>query len=208
MSQSSKDQRRANPTSSATTRDSLVHATRECVRRSGIAGTTSRQIAATADVNLGSITYYFGSKDALVAEALFGELEGRLAAVLDALDSEQPAATRLLNAVQQVVVEFEQSADDVPVYLNALMLGTEEGPMAERAAELLADVRTRLAHVIEILVAEGVVSNWVSPDAMAALIIAAANGMALQTRLEPQGADMASMAGQLAGLLLAASATL
>src|SRR5262245_7221419 len=51
-------------------RDRLVDATRACVRARGVADTSSRLIAETADANLGAITYYFGSKDELVAAAL------------------------------------------------------------------------------------------------------------------------------------------
>ena len=73
------------------------------------------------------------------------------------------------------------------------------------AQALLSDLRERLGSVIQQLKADGVISSWVEPDAMAALLIAAGNGIALQTQLDPEGATAAQLAGQLSGLLLAAS---
>jgi AcrR family transcriptional regulator len=198
-------QRRASPGTEAGTRTDLLAAARECVRTHGLAGTTSRLIANAAGANLGAITYYFGSKDELVAEALFGELERRLGPVLELLEQERPAPERLIEAVRGLTVEFERSVDDVPVYLNALLLGTEAGPLGERARRLLATLRTRLVAVIADLRDAGVVAGWVSPDAMATLLVAAGNGIALQTRLEPGTAVVGELAGQLAHLLLAAS---
>ena len=170
-----------------------------------MAKTTSRLIAGAAGVNLGSITYYFGSKDELLAEALFGELSTRVAPVMDTLEGDDPAPARLLSAVQGLIAEFESSAADVPVYLNALVLSTEPGPLADRARALLADLQQRLASVIAQLKADGVIAAWVDPGPMASLLIAAANGIALQTQLDPDGPAAAQLAGQLASLLLAAS---
>ena len=201
-----KEQRRASESSDSETRLALLAAGRDCVREHGLAKTTSRLIAGAAGVNLGAITYYFGSKDDLLAEALFGELSARLAPVMDMLESDDPAPSRLLRAVQELIAEFENSAQDVPVYLNALVLSTEPGPLADRARALLSDLRERLASVIIQLKDEGLIAAWVDPGPMASLLIAAGNGIALQTQLDPEGSTAAELAGQLAGLLLAASA--
>ena len=52
------------------TRQRLLDATRRCISAKGLAATTSRDITAEAAANLAAITYHFGSKDELVAEAL------------------------------------------------------------------------------------------------------------------------------------------
>lgn len=198
-------QRRSKTDSDASTRSALLAAARNCVGEHGIAQTTSRLIAASAGANLGAITYYFGSKDDLIGEALFGELERRLAPVMSVLETDSPAPARLLSAVQELTIEFERSDDDVPVFLNALLLSTQAGPVGDRGRRLVAEFRSRLAAVIHQLVGDGVIATWVKPDPMASLLISAANGIALQTRLEPGGAGVTDMVGQLAGLLLAAS---
>lgn len=188
------------------TRAALLVAARACVRRHGIAGTTSRLIAGEAGANLAAITYYFGSKDALVAEALFGDLAHRLAPVLDLLEGDAPAATRLIEAVRVLVSEFDRSADDVPVFLEALMLCTGEGDLADQGRELIADLRQRLTLVIGRLVADGMVAPWVDPPAMASLLIATANGIVLQSQLQPRDDHLvATLTAQFANLLLAAA---
>jgi len=205
MINSTRGQRRASEATDSETKIALLDAGRACVREHGLGRTTSRLIARTAGANLGAITYYFGSKDDLLAEALFGELSTRLIPVMETLEGTDPAPSRLLSAVQDLVAEFESSAEDVPVYLNALMSSIEPGPLAERAHELLSDLRGRLASVIDQLKAEDVIPHWVDPDAMASLLIAAAHGIALHTQLDPEGSTAAHLAGQLAGLLLAVS---
>lgn len=171
-----------------------------------MAGATSRRITAAAGTNLAAITYWFGSKDALVAEAIFGDLERRLAPVLAGLEADEPPATRLMGALRSLTAELERSADDIPLYLDALVLGAGPSPLAERGRRLVAHLRARLAAVISVLVTEGAVAAWVEPEAMASLLIAAANGTALQTRLDPEGPDVTAAAAQLANLLLGASA--
>ena len=205
MSEGTRRQRRASGPSDAAARLALLAAGRSCVRDHGLAKATSRLIAGTADVNLGAITYYFGSKDDLLAEALFGELSARIEPVMATLEGNDPAPGRLLRAVQELITEFERSAPDVPVYLNALVHSTEPGPLADRARTLLSDLHDRLAAVIAQLKADGVIAGWVDPPVMASLLVATGNGIALQTQLDPEGPSAAQLAAQLSGLLLAAS---
>ena len=51
-------------------RDRLLKGALECLKANGYARTTARDIAAAADANLASIGYHFGSKEALLNEAL------------------------------------------------------------------------------------------------------------------------------------------
>lgn len=197
-------QRRASPETDAATRTALLDATRDCVRDHGIAGATSRRIAAAAGANLGAITYYFGSKDALVADALFGEISRRLDPVFSVLESDLDAPTRLMSGVAVVTTEFARVRDDVPVFLHALMSSIDDGPLADRGRALVVTLRQRLTHVVGQLVDDGFVAPWVQPDAMASLLVAVANGVALSSRLDPDGPSVGDIVGQLAGLLLAA----
>ena len=189
--------------SSERTRDALLVAAREVVRDKGLVGATSREITAAADANLAAITYHFGSKDELVAEALFGEIQRRVTPVLDALDGEGDPATRLLAAVQDLLGEFERSRRETVVYLEALLLATRDAKYRRSALRIYRTISARLTSTISELIDDGVVPGWVDPAAMASLIMAVANGVALQTQLDPRGPDQVAMAGQFATLLLA-----
>src|SRR2546429_8536408 len=51
-------------------REQLLEGAIECLRTKGYARTTARDIANAADANLASIGYHFGSKEALLNEAI------------------------------------------------------------------------------------------------------------------------------------------
>lgn len=50
-------------------RSRIVSAAIECIERYGVGGVTIRRIAEVAEVNSAAISYYFGSKDNLIASA-------------------------------------------------------------------------------------------------------------------------------------------
>lgn len=198
--------RAADEARSADTREKLLSAARRCVRDHGLAGATSRQITQTAGVNLAAITYHFGSKDELVAEALFSDLERRISPVLELFDETDEPAEALLRAVQVLLAEFERSRPDTLLYLETLFLATRDARYRRSARRLSRDVRSRLRDHIAALIEQGTIPTWIEPEAMSALILAVANGIALQTCLDPTGPDAPVMAGQFAGLLLAVAA--
>ncbi len=59
------DPTRADPTRADATRAALVRAALELFGRQGFDGTSTRQIAAAASANIGSIAYHFGGKEGL-----------------------------------------------------------------------------------------------------------------------------------------------
>jgi AcrR family transcriptional regulator len=201
----SANQRRARSSVASDTRDDLLRATRACVRDKGLAATTSRDITRAAGANLAAITYHFGSKDDLVAAALFEEIERRVRPALDLLSADGEPTELMLRAVQELLAEFDRSRRDTLVYFEALLLATRDAGYRRSALGVYRSISTRLAEVITELMGAGVVPAWVEPEAMASLILSVANGIALQTRLDPRGPDHTAMAGQFASLLLSAS---
>jgi AcrR family transcriptional regulator len=197
-------QRRAVPGPSDT-RQALLDAARQCVREQGIAGATSRQITAVAGANLAAITYHFGSKDDLLAEALFEEIDRRIQPALLRLEAGGDPAAGMLQAVSELLTELERSQRDTVVYLEALLQAARDRRYRRRALKLYRSVGRRLDSLITTMRDDGVVPPWVEPAAMASLVLAVANGIALQTQLDPSGPGHGALAGQFAGLLLAAA---
>jgi AcrR family transcriptional regulator len=187
------------------TRARLLDAARVCVRRHGLAGATSREITSEADANLAAITYHFGSKDDLIAEALFGELQRRVQPALALLDAPGPPAAQLLDVVRLLSEEFERSRQDTVVYFEALLLALRDQRYRRSALDLYRSLRHRLGDTVGQLQGQGIVPAWVSPEATAGLILAIANGIALQSELDPDGPDHRAISGEFAQLLLAAS---
>jgi len=85
-----------------------------------------------------------------------------------------------------------------------LLLAAREDRYRARALALLQSLRHRLADTLQELAEQGQVPAWVRPEPMAGLIIAVANGIALQSQLDPDGPDHLDLAAQFAQLLLAA----
>lgn len=197
-------QRRSKSVRETTTRSDLLAAARVCVRDRGLAGTTSRDITTLAGANLAAITYHFGAKEDLVAEALFDELRRRIEPALDVLRGDADPVTAMFAAVTRLTSDFEAHREDAPLYLEALVAATRPGPYAKTARTLLRRIRARLADRITELSTDDLVPAWVDPDAMAALIIAVANGVVLQVSIDGRGPTHGAIAGQFASLLVSA----
>lgn len=191
----------------ATTRSDLLAASREAIVEGGLAAATAREVTGRANANLASIGYHFGSKDELLAQALVAEVEELVAPVLAALASEQDAAGRATDAVALLDDRFATVQRRVPALMAALAMAPHAPAVRTHLAELVDDVRTRLAADIQGQLDAGQLARWVEPVAMASLIVAVVEGVVVSAALEPDpppGTDHRSVAGQLLFLLLAA----
>jgi AcrR family transcriptional regulator len=186
------------------TRDQLIRATREAIRDVGMPATTAREIVGRASANLASIPYHFGTKDALVAEALVAEAHELVAPVLTLLSGDRPAAERATEAVAMLSELFEASRPQVPVYLAALAAAPHAPGVRSGLGSLWADLRARLADDIARQVEEGRLPQWVSPSAMAGAILSLVNGVIVASVIDPDGPGHREMAAQFLALLLAA----
>jgi AcrR family transcriptional regulator len=185
------------------TRQRLLQATRDCLGRRGLANTTSRQIARTAEANLAAITYYFGSKDELVTAALVEGLREWLGPTIEVLAGGGDAAQRTLAAIQALTATFGAHRADALVYLEALVQATRTESLQRGLLRLWDELGGLLAAQMTEMQAAQTLPSWVEPQAMASLFIAVANGLVMQATLDPRGPDLAAMAGQFGALLLA-----
>jgi AcrR family transcriptional regulator len=201
------EQRRAKNHRDTGTRNRLIDAAQRCVRTRGLTRTSSRGITELAGANLASITYYFGSKENLVALALAKELQEWLQPVLDRLRESDDPALRLLAAVEVLNTTFETRRSQAPALLDAFVHGAQHATAQSPVAKTWASVREQLAEVIAELRVGGAIPNWVEPDAMAALIMAVAAGTVLGSAVEPTAINHRDIAAQFTGLLLAAATT-
>jgi len=189
----------------ASTHDRLLEATRDCVREAGVANTTSRAITSRAGANLAAITYHFGSKDRLVADALLSSIRGRLGPALDVLRREDlDPPTRVLAAVAALQSAFLEAVEDAPAYLEALVQARHLPALEAGVQELFSELREFFSAQITDQRDRAELPSWVDPAAMATLILATANGIVLQAALDAGAADFATVGGQFVQLLLAA----
>jgi AcrR family transcriptional regulator len=186
------------------TAPALRAATRACIARKGLAATTSRDITAEAGANLQAITYHFGSKDRLVADALLEGMRTSLAPTIAVLAGDGDPAARTVAAVQSLLATFEEQRADAAAYLQAIAHAPAADPLREGVVALWGELRALLASDVRAMQATGELGAWVDPEAMAAVLVAVANGFVVQAIVDPTGPSLATLAAQFANLLLAA----
>jgi AcrR family transcriptional regulator len=184
----------------------LLAAALEVVTASGVAATTSRQIASAAGTNLQAITYHFGSKDELVAQALVGAVRQWVQPALTTLrDLATDPAGHLVQAAFGLRSVLTDALPRVPAYIEALALVPRSEQFRDQIRALLAELRGVLAAALRELKNAGAIADWVDPESMAALVIAAADGAAIHLAIDPGGLDVDDLLDQAVELLLAAS---
>jgi AcrR family transcriptional regulator len=192
--------------SPVSTADRLVDATLECLRERGLVATTSRHIAAAAGANLQSITYHFGSKDALIGEAMTRAVRRWLEPALEALRREGDPAARLLGAASALRASFELARDTLPVYVEALGHAGRSTTVHGAVTATRDELRSVLQEQVADLRHRGYLSGWVDPAAMATLLVALLDGLALHAAARPDSVDPDLLLHQVVQLLLAARA--
>src|SRR5215210_4180972 len=83
----------------------LVAAARESIRKRGVAGTTFDRIAPQAGVSRGSIAWYFGTKERLLAEMMRTDADRRLSRMRERL-AEARSGDDLIAACAALLHEF------------------------------------------------------------------------------------------------------
>ena len=186
------------------TRQRLLSATRTCLATKGFAATTSRDIAAEAGANLAAITYHFGSKDRLVAEALLETLRAWLQPTLDVLRGDGDPTARTLSGIQTLTATFEAHRHEASTYLQAMVEAPRMQPLQDGIVALWTELRLLPVDQMRVMQEDGELAAWVDPEAMSSVLLAVANGLVLQVTVDPDGPALSTMAGPFGALLLAA----
>ena len=180
-------------------REELLAAARRLLEERGYAHITARDLVAASGTNLASIGYHFGSKAALLNEAIeaaFSDWAEQLAAFVMS-DAE---ATPLQRASATWVAALER----MPMHRPILQAYVEALAQALRVPELraqLAEHYRRARHMVATLVAASLGDGSADDPrcaAVATLVIAACDGLALQSLLAPD--EMPSADDLTAGL--------
>jgi AcrR family transcriptional regulator len=135
-------------------REDLIAAATKVIVRDGVAAATTRRIAAEAGVPLGTVHYWFASKDDLLAavvEAVLGDLESAVAATqIQATRPDDSDAPDLLESCRAAwrVVEADEPGRQLSLYeLTTVALRTPD--MEEVAAKQYGSYRTAAAHAVQ-----------------------------------------------------------
>ncbi len=199
------DQRRAAGASDAETQHHLLASTQQLLGTVGAAALTSRTIAEAAQANLGSITYYFGSKDDLIAQAMLSLARELLEPVVEVLGSDRDAVSKLFDTVAVLNDTLADHHTEAATYVQVLAAASLGAPIADELRQLLDLIETLLSDQIDAQQRVGLLPPWITPPAMAQLIVALAHGTLTVSAVEPNRIDTTAISSQFAQLLLAAS---
>jgi AcrR family transcriptional regulator len=168
-------------------REQLLQGAIECLRTKGYARTTARDIAAAANANLASIGYHFGSKEALLNEAILRTCEqwtDRLGEAAFAGEDESP-----LDQIAASWVAMMNSFEDLrPVLVGLIEAVGQSAWSPDLRHELAAHYRTSREQVTAMVrqsLGEGVDEAGIDPNVISSFLIAVCDGLVLQWLLDP-----------------------
>src|SRR4051794_14413771 len=184
-------------------RDALLDAAKRLLREQGYARITARDLVAASGTNLASIGYHFGSKEALLNEAIgasFNEWNEHLlqAAMVDA--DAQPLE-RLMTSWRAMLGDFEAARPIFVAFLEALAQAERSPHLRAQLAGQYEGMRRDVgATISEVIGGE-------DGEVLASFVIAVCDGLLIQAFLDPERApDAGRLEAALARGLAAALA--
>jgi AcrR family transcriptional regulator len=187
-------------------REDLLAGARRCLEERGYARTTARDLVAASGTNLASIGYHFGSKEALLNEAIAAsfqewaqrvhdlafEVDGAVDGAVDGGTAPDPSAL-LAASYDAMLTSFAEYRGLAVAFVEALAQAERQPELRRQLAQAYADGRTQVAAMISELAGDLPAEQ---ARAFASFQIAVCDGLLVQWLLDPDatppGAEMAS----------------
>ena len=190
-----------------TARDRLIAATRRVITEHGVVGASSRTITTAAGENLASITYYFGSKDALVTTALIAHVRDLIDPVLVELHADRPLPEKLLRCVTLLNALFSEHHNELPAFVECLATASRNPAVAAELQALSERLTGAISDEIGRQQTANAIPPWVDPQPMAQLIVSIVHGVIVRATTDTTFAtsDAFAIGHQFIALTAAAS---
>ena len=168
-----------------TTADTIVDAMRTAVAQRGVAGSTFDHVAKQAGVSRGLLHYYFGTKERLLAEVVRRDSDLRISELEERLEGARSAD----DFVALLRTSLERMLADDPQYVALVFelftLSQRNEEIAAEFAQLLRRGREHVAALLDAKQREGVVHLHAGAEAVADVIFALGDGLAIRMLAEP-----------------------
>jgi AcrR family transcriptional regulator len=165
-------------------REALLEAAVACLQEKGYARTTARDLVAASGTNLGAIGYHFGSKDALLTEALAESVRTWLAE-LGRLAARLPEDTTLGEAMRELAAELypalERGAPLVAAFFEALAQARRSDEVRDQLASAYEEFRLAGAEIVAGMGHE----DTADARAVSSVLMALIDGLMIQWFLDP-----------------------
>ena len=174
----------------------IVAAARPLLAAQGLAHTTMRQIAETAGVSLGTLSYHFTGLDEVLAEVIAAEMEWFYQPVVDTIDDGLTAREALHRVIESLLASDEATHEHWRLWLDFWSLAAHDEAFAERHAEAYARWRTDLLTVFDRGARDGSL-RVDDRDAAVTDLMALLDGLATHAFLPGQGLRVPQARGRL-----------
>lgn len=172
---------------SATVREKLLQGALDCLQERGYGNTSSRDIVRTAGVNLASINYHFGSKEALLNDALgqcFATWNQRVQQAFD-----QSAATSPYEQIRAVLAatidSFAQIRPAVHACIESYAPALRSQDLRDRLASGYAEVRQHSVDLAKAALAGTDIELPESLPTIVTVLMAIIDGLMIQWIADP-----------------------
>jgi AcrR family transcriptional regulator len=192
------------------TKTALMDAAKRLVAERGYAGTSVRDIAAAAPANLAAVNYHFGSREALLDEAVlecFLDWTRRFE-LLSQADPHASSMDRMTAGARALMADLPTAQPLFAAFLEALLRARRSPALRARLADHYAEQRRRVAAVIAAPTSDRPSAGLPqdrstspptarAPEILASLLIAFVDGLLLQSLVDPDAvptvADLAAL---------------
>ncbi|KZS55307.1 TetR/AcrR family transcriptional regulator [Mycobacterium ostraviense] len=168
-------------------RDKLLDGALACIRERGYGNTSSRDIARAAGVNVASINYHFGGKEALLDDALSRCFSTWNVRVREAFD--QSAATgpsgQIRAVLEATVDSFEQIRPAVYACVESYAPALRSEVLRERLAAGYAEVRQHSVDLARTALAGSDAEPPENLPAIVSVLMAVIDGLMVQWIADP-----------------------
>jgi AcrR family transcriptional regulator len=169
-------------------RDALLEAARRLILEKGFAATTARDLVAASGTNLGSIGYHFGSREALLSQAieeLFDEWTELLASAAFSEEGASPLE-RLTASWKATLATLNEHHGLIRAFVEALAHAERSPEFRKRMRNHYRRVQRRVARLVETALGPDAVAKGADPMVIALFVIAVFDGLAVQFRMAPE----------------------
>lgn len=170
-------------------REKLLWAALACLREKGYARTTARDLVAASGTNLNSIGYHYGSKEALLNEAIATSFQAWTAEIERTAFASSDASSpeRLERSLATMIDRFEELRPFLVSFVEAFPQAVRSPELRERMAEAYEEARTAGAEmIVRAVEADGMTLDREHAETLSSLLTAACDGLILQWLLDPE----------------------
>jgi AcrR family transcriptional regulator len=166
----------------------IIEAMRASVASRGAARSTFDHVAREAGVSRGLLHYYFGTKERLLLEVVRRDADIRLTLLDKALAKATTAQAVIDALVRSLEYLIEHDPGFYALIFELFTVARRNEEIAAESSELARRTREHVANELAAKQREGVIELADDPEAVASLLLALGDGLALRMLIEP-GAD-------------------